>query len=406
MYLAPINYNRFFERIFKKPEIAKRFFEDMLNINITEITPFPRKTKLTVDAAYVEFDYRCKIDGQYSILDMQQWYKLDVVKRFYTYHCNNTSLQLETLTPVSIFTSKGKEYKTRNYNQILPTTTIIWMADDCLGYKDDFVSFAMTPELLTDFIRNDAIWGQNDLQILLQLRQQILTIIDNDEKGISFLSQNRLMFVFQKNIVKNPKMGKYVKWFQFAEKTKNENNVEADFELFKNDPIFSMMIEELKVDNFDTDDFQYIVDYAAFEERAKAYDEAKTQIIEEEATRKITKHVTSIFENKFKEMQQKVIQEVKQQAEQEKQQVEQEKQKVEQEKQKVEQEKQKVEQEKQKVEQEKQKVEQDFLEKQLHLVQKCLKRGDSHKEIAEFLEIEDALLEHYIDLLEKKEQNS
>ena len=400
MYLAPINYNRFFERIFKKPEIAKRFFEDMLNINITEIEPFPRKTKLTIDAAYVEFDYRCKIDGQYSILDMQQWYKLDVVKRFYMYHCNNTSLQLETLSPVSIITTKKKEYKTRDYNQILPTTTIVWMVDDCLGYKDDIVSFSMTPELLTDFIRN-AAWGENDFATLLMLRDQILAMLDNDEKGISFLSKNRLMFVFQKNIVKNPKMTKYVKWFQFAEKTKNENNVEADFELFKNDQIFSMMIEELKVDNFDTDDFQYIVDYAAFEKRSKAYEEARTRMLEEDVTRKVTKHYKSIYADKFKDLElweQDIAQRAKQQAEQAK--------KAEEEKQKAEQEKQKAEQEKQKAEQEKQKAEQAFLEKQLHLIQKCLKRGDSHKEIAEFLEIEDALLEHYIDLLEKKEQNS
>jgi hypothetical protein len=31
MYLAPFNYDRFFQRLFKDPAIAKRFFEDYLN---------------------------------------------------------------------------------------------------------------------------------------------------------------------------------------------------------------------------------------------------------------------------------------------------------------------------------------------------------------------------------------
>ena len=31
MYLAPFNYDRFFQRLFKDPVIAKRFFEDYLN---------------------------------------------------------------------------------------------------------------------------------------------------------------------------------------------------------------------------------------------------------------------------------------------------------------------------------------------------------------------------------------
>jgi hypothetical protein len=95
MYLAPFNYDRFFERVFKHTHIAKRFLEDMLDVEIEEIEPLPRKNKITDDAAFVEFDYRCKIKGNYVIVDMQQWYKQDVVKRFYLYFCNNTSLQLK-----------------------------------------------------------------------------------------------------------------------------------------------------------------------------------------------------------------------------------------------------------------------------------------------------------------------
>lgn len=71
MYLAPLNFDRFFERIFQDPIIAKQFFEDILDVTIEEISPLPRKNKLTDDAAFVEFDYRCKIDNKYVILDMQ-----------------------------------------------------------------------------------------------------------------------------------------------------------------------------------------------------------------------------------------------------------------------------------------------------------------------------------------------
>ena len=92
MYLAPLNYNRFFERVFRETQIAKHFLEDFLNVEITSIEQLPRKHQITDDAALVEFDYRCKINDEFVIFDMQQWYKGDVVKRFYLYFCNNTSL--------------------------------------------------------------------------------------------------------------------------------------------------------------------------------------------------------------------------------------------------------------------------------------------------------------------------
>ena len=335
MFLAPINYNRFFERIFKKIPIVKRFLEDLLGVEITEIEPFPRKTKLTIDAAYIEFDYRCKINGQYVILDMQQWYKNDVVKRFYMYDCNNTSLQLEMLAPVTVKTFDGKEYKTRDYNQIEPTTTIIWMVDDTLGYKENMISFALTPDLLTDFMRNEAIWGANDWQTLLRLRAEMLKILDNDTKGISFLAKNKLIFVFQKNIIKNAIMADYVRWFTFAEATKNVNNTEQDFLIYKDDPIFSMMMNELAVNNFDMNDFNYAMDYEDFVLNNQEY-------------------FDMVKRNLAMEMKIEIRQEVRQEVRQ---------------------------------------------EEQLRLIRKCLKRGDSHQDIAAFLEIEPIQLAHYIALL-------
>ncbi len=370
MYLAPMNYNRFFERLFKIPVIAQRIFEDILDIKITEITPLPRKTKLTVDAAYVEFDYRCKIDGQYVILDMQQWYKKDVIKRFYMYDANNTSLQMETLKPMSVLTGEGKEYKTRDYSQIEPTTTIVWMVDDRLGYNENIVSFSLTPDLVTDFMRDATIWGANDSETLLKRHAELLAIMDNDNKDIGFLSKNKLMFVFQKNIVKSLKMAKYSKLFKFAEATKNPDNKEKDFEIFKDDQIFIMMIDELKVANLNNDDSQYITDYPAFYERNLVYQEKLKREAMEEAMEEVRKEARLEYELKMKNVDTLL---------------------------------QLALQEKQKAEQEKQKAEQKgVLETQLQMIKKFLKRGDSHQEIAAFLEIEPSLLAHYIALLEKE----
>ena len=86
MYLAPLNYDRFFKKVFSDLNIAKRFLEDFLDVTIQSIEALKENHKITDDASVVEFDFRCKIEGQYIIIDMQQWYKPDVVQRFYLYH--------------------------------------------------------------------------------------------------------------------------------------------------------------------------------------------------------------------------------------------------------------------------------------------------------------------------------
>jgi hypothetical protein len=137
MYLAPFNYDRFFERVFRHIHIAKAFLEDILDEKIEEIEPLPRKNKLTDDAAFVEFDFRCKIKGKYIIVDMQQWYKNDVVKRFYLYFCNNTSLQLESLKQSNIAIGEGKEYRTKKMEviELLKTSEL---SDDDIQYITDY----------------------------------------------------------------------------------------------------------------------------------------------------------------------------------------------------------------------------------------------------------------------------
>ena len=101
-YLAPLNYDRYFKKVFSDLKIAKRFLEDFLDIKIQEIEAKPTERYLTDDARYVELDFRCKIDNHYIIIEMQQWYKPDIIQRFYLYDALNTGLQLESLETKTI----------------------------------------------------------------------------------------------------------------------------------------------------------------------------------------------------------------------------------------------------------------------------------------------------------------
>ncbi|MCP4132179.1 MAG: hypothetical protein GY754_14505, partial [bacterium] len=61
MYLAPLNYDRFFKKVFSDKEISRRFLEDFLEVKIDSIELLKEKHQLTDDASVVEFDFRCKI---------------------------------------------------------------------------------------------------------------------------------------------------------------------------------------------------------------------------------------------------------------------------------------------------------------------------------------------------------
>jgi hypothetical protein len=68
------------------------------------------------------------------------------------------------------------------------------------------------------------------------------------------LAQNRLIFVFQPNIIKNKRGTRYAKWFEFAEKTRNPNNQASDFDEFSHNSIFAQMIHRLAVNHVDNQD--------------------------------------------------------------------------------------------------------------------------------------------------------
>ncbi len=277
MYLAPLNYDRYFKKVFSNVDIAKRFLEDFFGITIQDITPLDVYHKITDEAAAVEFDFHCKIDDQFVIIDMQQWYKSDIVHRFYTYHCINTALQLENLPLKSIALEGDRERKVKDYNEILPVITFVWMVDDTFGFKDDYISYTMTPEIIMEFIKNNLLWQNKDITELLKQREIALTQLSNKAKRLDFLQKNRLIYAFQKNIVSNNKKNdneyhKYIDWFELAEKTKNKKNQKSDFIKYEKDEIFAELIRRICNDTLTTEDYTYIDNYEQFTQRVKRYD--------------------------------------------------------------------------------------------------------------------------------------
>ena len=274
MYLAPLNYDRFFQKVFSDKKTAQCFLEDFLNIQIEEIEVLKDKHIITDDAQAVEFDFRCKINGSYVIIDMQQWYKQDIAHRFYLYHCLNSGLQLEDLPNKSLMLDKGGKVKEiKDYRRLEPVITLIWMADDNLGFTKDYMVYNMQPEDLETFIRNDNLWNNDELKIIMKEREEVLSLLNNKKKSIDFIAKNKLIFAFQNNIVDNNNLGKYEKWFQFASKTKNKENREEDFAEFKQDKIFLEIIRKLRKDNLTESDIKYITEEEQYIEELERWEE-------------------------------------------------------------------------------------------------------------------------------------
>ena len=299
MFLAPLNYDRFFRKVFSDSTIAKKFLEDFFDIQIESIELLEEKHKLTDNAQTVEFDFRCQIDGKYVIIDMQQWYKADVVKRFYLYHTINTALQLETLPIKSILiedftierTGDYEEIKPivkniRDYSGLLPVISLIWMVSDTLHFRnEDFIAYTMAPEIALDFIRKEEFWQNSEVREMQ--RKRVLEVLANSSKNLDFLYQNRLIYAFQHNIVKTKKVENYFRWFEFAEKTRNKENTEAEFAKYEGDEIFMEMMRRLRKDFLSQEDSAYIKHYEEMIARVKRWEDGVRREAKEDAMEEI-----------------------------------------------------------------------------------------------------------------------
>ncbi|MEN0049878.1 MAG: hypothetical protein AAF806_22645 [Bacteroidota bacterium] len=267
MFLAPLNYARFFKKIFSDEKIAKRFLEDFLAIEIEQIELLPTDHKLTNEASLLKFDYRCKVDGKYLIVDMQQWYKQDVVQRFYLYHAANSVLQLEQLPLKKV----QQEKEVKDYSKLSPAITIIWMVHDNLNFIDDYVKYTLMPSNLEAFLVNKKLWSKALFEELLEKRDRLISLLTNETKNLLFLQQNQLIFAFQRNIVNNhkdeaeDKLKPYVQWFEFAAKTLNKDNSQSDFEAYADDEVFAEMMRKLSHASLNKEDYTYLDYYEEFE---------------------------------------------------------------------------------------------------------------------------------------------
>jgi hypothetical protein len=258
--------------VFSDIRIAKRFLEDFFDVEIQELQILPNKHKITDDASAVEFDFRCRIKDSFVIIDMQQWFKSDIVKRFYMYHSMNTVLQLERMPDKSIDLEDNKKRDIKDYDKLIPVITLIWLADDNLNFKEDFVSYTMTSEVVHDFLRNRNLWKEDNILELIAERGRCLEIINNKTKKLDFLQKNKLIYAFQTNIVKNRKFSKYLPWFELADKTRNKLNEKGWFDEYLKDDIFAEIIRRINTASFEQADWEYINDYEKFTEQVKRFE--------------------------------------------------------------------------------------------------------------------------------------
>jgi hypothetical protein len=70
MYVASLNLDLFFKKVFSNKKIAKKFLEDILNVQISDIKILSTDYRISDDAVIVKFDFRCKIQGKYMVIEM------------------------------------------------------------------------------------------------------------------------------------------------------------------------------------------------------------------------------------------------------------------------------------------------------------------------------------------------
>ena len=135
------------------------------------------------------------------------------------------------------------------------------------------------------------IWQKASLEELQKNRNFLLELGRNDTKGLSFLQQNQLIFAFQRNILKNKKNKKYVRWFDFAKKSMNKRNQKVDFVpklRDEKDDIFKKIIQLLKKEDMNPIELnlaEEIEKEVAIEVEAMRYEIEKEVAIEKEALR-------------------------------------------------------------------------------------------------------------------------
>jgi hypothetical protein len=107
------------------------------------------------------------------------------------------------------------------------------LVSEKLESEENLLSFKMLPQAVERFLKDETLWGDEDIKKLMRQRQDILSLMNNKSKNLDFLAANKLIFAIQPNIIKNsandPTMKRYQRWFSFAEKTRQKGNKKQDF---------------------------------------------------------------------------------------------------------------------------------------------------------------------------------
>ena len=129
-----------------------------------------------------------------------------------------------------------------------------------MKFDRDYTAYTFLPTVLLNFLQDEPLWEKGDCDPILRKRAEVLKIVNNDAKNLSFLRENQLIFAFQNYIIKNEENRdkRYARWFEFAAKTRDSENKEEDFKEFENDPVFSELIRKLSHKSLDSSDWDYI----------------------------------------------------------------------------------------------------------------------------------------------------
>jgi hypothetical protein len=215
---------------------------------------------------------------------MQQWYKTDVVKRFYLYHAMQSVLQLENISEKILLGKKEwnqnpipEKIKTKNYREIQPVITIVWFVQETLGFKDiPYVNYILQTEELDKLINIPDIEKKSKKELVEEIKK-IQEVSQNNTKELDFLKKNKLAFYFQKNIIeieenKNKINKNLYKWFQFAQRSLDKENQEEDFMEFQSEKHFNKLTQRLQFRFLDEEDKEYIIEEEEYTEMVKRYE--------------------------------------------------------------------------------------------------------------------------------------
>ena len=95
------------------------------------------------------------------------------------------------------------------------------------------------------------------------------------------MKQNKLIYAFQKNIVKNTKHEKYYEWFEFAERSLKKNNQESDFDKYRKDEVFMEIMRRLQSGNVTNNDFDLIDAYEQLSDTTAELEQEKQRAEQE-----------------------------------------------------------------------------------------------------------------------------